>query len=141
MTANQVAEAASGIDVPVYILAVVSVVDDPRENDDEQRVAAASNLQDLARGTGGELFISSAPAHASIAARQVIGELRHQYVLAFEASTRAGWRPLEIRTRKDRLTVRARSGYGGGEPSSESEHSRNSGIQRTSKRPGIPGRS
>ena len=121
MTANQVAEAASGIDVPVYILAVVSIVDDPRETDDGQRVAAASNLQDLARGTGGELFISSAPAHASIAARQIIGELRHQYVLAFEASARAGWRPLEIRTRKDRLTVRARSGYGGGEPSSE-EH-------------------
>jgi VWFA-related protein len=140
MTPNEVAEAASGIDVPVYILAVVSVVDDPRENEDGQRVAAASNLQDLARGTGGELFISSAPAHASIAARQVIGELRHQYVLAFAASTRAGWRPLEIRTRKDRLTVRARSGYGGGEPSSE-EHSRNSGSQRTSQRPGFPGRS
>jgi VWFA-related protein len=140
MTPTEVAEAASGIDVPVYILAVVSVVDDPRENDDDQRAAAASNLQDLARGTGGELFISSAPAHASIAARQVIGELRHQYVLAFAASTRAGWRPLEIRTRKDRLTVRARSGYGGGEPSSE-EHSRNSGSQRTSHRPGFPGRS
>ena len=141
MTANQVAEAASGIDVPVYILAVVSAVDDPRENNDDQRVAAASNLQELARGTGGELFISSAPAHASIAARQIIGELRHQYVLAFEASARAGWRPLEIRTRKDRLTVRARSGYGGGEPSSEWEHSRNSGSQRTSQRPGVPGRS
>ena len=141
MTPNEVAEAASGIDVPVYILAVVSIVDDPRENDDDQRAAAASNLQELARGTGGELFISSAPAHASIAARQIIGELRHQYVLAFEASARAGWRPLEIRTRKDRLTVRARSGYGGGEPSSESEHSRNSGSQRTSHRPGLPGRS
>jgi VWFA-related protein len=141
MAANEVAEAASGIDVPVYILAVVSAVDDPRENDDDQRAAAASNLQDLARGTGGELFISSAPAHASIAARQIIGELRHQYVLAFEASTRAGWRPLEIRTRKDRLTVRARSGYGVSEPSSEWEHSRNSGIQRTSHRPGLPGRS
>jgi hypothetical protein len=109
-------------------------VDDPRENDDVQRTAAASNLQELARGTGGELFISSAPAHASIAARQIIGELRHQYVLAFEASARAGWRPLEIRTRhKDRLTVRARSGYGGGEPSSEMEHvAATGGSQRTS---------
>jgi VWFA-related protein len=122
MAPQEVALVASGIDVPVYILAVVATVDDPRENDDAQRVAAASNLQELARGTGGELFISSAPAHASIAARQIISELRHQYVLAFAASTRAGWRPLEIRTRKDSLTVRARSGYSGGEPSSELEH-------------------
>jgi len=142
MTPTEVAQVASGIDVPVYILAVVSTVDDPRENDDEQRAAAASNLQELARGTGGELFISSAPAHASIAARQIIGELRHQYVLAFEASARAGWRPLEIRTRKDRLTVRARSGYGGGEPSSELEHvAATGGSQRTSQRPGLSGRS
>ena len=120
MKPGEVTVVASGIDVPVYILAVVSSVDDPRGNDDERRTVVSSDLQDLARGTGGELFISSAPAHASIAARQIISELRHQYVLAFEASTRAGFRPLEVRTpRKDSLTVRARSGYSGGEPSSE----------------------
>ena len=38
----------------------------------------------LARWTGGELFVTSAPAHESIAARQIVDELRHQYVLAFE---------------------------------------------------------
>jgi len=124
MAPAEVSAAASEIDVPVYILAVVAGVDDPRANVDDPRAAAvASNLQDLARGTGGDLFISSAPAHASVAARQVIGELRHQYVLAFEASSRAGWKPLQVRTRKDSLTVRARSGYGGGEPSSNFEHS------------------
>jgi Ca-activated chloride channel homolog len=123
MAPAEVAAAASEIDVPVYILAVVAGVDDPRANVDDQRaVAVASNLQDLARGTGGDLFISSAPAHASIAARQVIGELRHQYVLAFAASTRAGWKPLQIRTLKDSFTVRARSGYSGGEPSSDFEN-------------------
>ena len=124
MAPAEVSAAASEIDVPVYILAVVASVDDPRANVDDPRAAAmASNLQDLARGTGGDLFISSAPAHASIAARQVIGELRHQYVLAFEASSRAGWKPLQVRTRKDSFTVRARSGYGGGEPSSNFENS------------------
>jgi VWFA-related protein len=123
MAPAEVAAAASEIDVPVYILAVVSSVDDPREYVDDHQAAVASNLQDLARGTGGDLFVSSAPAHASIAARQIIGELRHQYVLAFEASSRAGWRPLQIRARKDTLTVRARSGYGGGEPSSNFENS------------------
>ena len=122
MTPSEVSVVASGIDVPVYIFAVVASVDDPRENEDERRAAAASNLQELARNTGGELFISSSPAQASIAARQIISELRHQYVLAFEASARAGWRPLEVRTRKDNHVVRARSGYNGASPASDSEH-------------------
>ena len=118
MKPEDVSLIASGIDVPVYIFAVVASVDDPRENEDERRVAAASNLQELARSTGGELLISSSPAQASIAARQIISELRHQYVLAFEASARTGWRPLEIRTRKDNHVVRARSGYNGASRSS-----------------------
>jgi VWFA-related protein len=119
MSAPEVSVIASGIDVPVYIFAVVASVDDPRATEDQRRAAAASNLQELARNTGGDLLISSTPAQASIAARQIISELRHQYVLAFEASARAGWRPLEVRTRKDSHVVRARSGYHGATPSSE----------------------
>jgi VWFA-related protein len=117
MQPAEVGAIASGIDVPVYIIAVVATVDDPRENDTDRNVAAASNLEELARRTGGDLIITSAPAQASLAARQVLGELRHQYLLAFEASARQGWRPLEVRTRHSHLVVRARSGYGGSDPS------------------------
>lgn len=120
MAPSEVSVIASGIDVPVYIIAVVATVDDPRENPENSRsVEVASDLQELARRTGGDLYISSSPAHMSIAARELVSELRHQYVLAFEASTRAGWRPLEVRTRQARLVVRARTGYtSGGAPSS-----------------------
>lgn len=118
MKPAEVSVAASGIDVPVYIVAVMATVDDPRETNHERSVAVASDLQELARGTGGELFIASAPAHASVAARQMIDELRHQYVLAFEASSQQGWRPLEVRTRQASLVVRARTGYSGGSPMS-----------------------
>ena len=115
MKPSEVSVAASGIDVPVYIVSVVSTVDDPREYPEDRRVAAvAADLQELARGTGGDLFISSTPAETSVAARQVVSELRHQYVLAFEASSRAGWRSLEVRMRQARLVVRARTGYSGG---------------------------
>jgi VWFA-related protein len=117
LTPDQVASIASEIDVPVYIVAVLAKIDDPRERAaDEDNGSAgipATRLQELAQRTGGELFLASAPAHASVAARQILGELRHQYVLAFEASTRQGWRPLEVRA-KDGLTVRARSGYTAG---------------------------
>lgn len=139
LTPAEVSAIASGIDVPVYIVAVMAVVDDPRETNHERSVAMASDLQDLARRTGGELFIASAPAHASLAARQMVDELRHQYVLAFEASSRAGWRPLEVRTRQASLTVRARTGYSGGTPAS-SEGAAPAVTSRTSQRPAYSGR-
>ena len=138
---GDVAVAASEIDVPVYIVAVVATVDDPRETNHERTEAIASDLQELARRTGGELFIASAPAHASIAARQLISELRHQYVLAFEASSHSGWRPLEVRTRQNSLIVRARTGYSGGTSSTTSSESAVSAATvRTSQRSPIGGR-
>ena len=53
----------------------------------------------------------STPAHASQAARELMTELRHQYLLAFEAAKAPGWYELDVRTRRRELTVRARSGY------------------------------
>ena len=61
-----------------------------------------------------ESFVTSAPAHKSIAARQIVDELRHQYVLAFAASPAAGWHQLTVKTRDRDLTVRARRGYAAG---------------------------
>ncbi len=109
LTPAEVTSIASGIDVPVYVLAVMSAVDDPREAD--RSTDRDSALRNLAHWTGGELFISTAPAHASVAARQIVDELRHQYVLAFEASHQPGWHPLEVRARNRDLVVRARAGY------------------------------
>ena len=55
------------------------------------------------------------------AAGEIVDELRNQYLLAFAASTRPGWKPLEIRAKQRNLVVRARSGYvaGGGRTSQE----------------------
>jgi VWFA-related protein len=125
LTAPEVSAIASSIDVPVYIVAVMSPVDDPR-NPDYGTGALSSGLTDLARWTGGDFFIAISPAHASIAARQIVGEMRNQYMLAFEASARAGWRALEVRARDREHIVRARSGYtaGGGSPAPVFERQR-----------------
>jgi VWFA-related protein len=121
LTAEEVAAVASSIDIPVYLIAVMSPIDDPRNGDagTGSMGSMSSGLNDLSRWTGGDLFIAIAPAHTSIAARQIVGEMRHQYLLAFEASSGSGWRPLEIRARDREWVVRARSGYtaGGGRPS------------------------
>ena len=117
LTPAQVSGIASNIDVPVYVLAVMSPIDDPEMMESEVS-AAAGSLRDLAQWTGGELFTASVPAQASVAARQIVSELRHQYLIAFESSTRSGWRPLEVRARHRDLVVRARSGYTAGGPPS-----------------------
>jgi Ca-activated chloride channel homolog len=114
LSARDVSAAASAIDVPVYILAIVSPLDHPGADTAIDRAPAAGRahpLDDLARWTGGTLFIASAPAHASVAARQIVSELRQQYVMTFEPGARAGWHPLVVRTRNTDLVVRARSGY------------------------------
>lgn len=125
MTPEQVSAIASAIDVPVYVLAVMSAVDDPRESpSDLQEPDVRSALRNLAHWTGGEMFTASAPAHASLATRQIVDELRHQYVLAFPSSTRPGWHPLEVRARDRDLIVRARAGYTAGTPAVENNAGR-----------------
>jgi VWFA-related protein len=112
LTAPEVSGLASSIDVPVYVIAVVSPLDHPGTKlavVDES--VMATNLSNLATWTGGSLTLVSAPAHASTAARELIAELRQQYLLAVEAASQAGWYGLEVRTRKRVLNVRTRSGY------------------------------
>ena len=115
---EQVSAIASAIDVPVYILGTVSPLDQPGGKGAVGAAALSEDdsavLRSLAEWTGGELFITSAPAHQSVAARQIVDELRHQYVLAFNAAPQSGWRPLTVRTTHKDLTVRARSGYTAG---------------------------
>ena len=113
MKPEEVSAIASQIDVPVYVLSVVSPLDHPGGPDvvDTVHTPPESELRSLARWTGGDLFVTSAPAHASIAARQIVDELRHQYVLAFGSSSASGWHRLDVRVKDRDWTVRARAGY------------------------------
>ena len=117
MTPPQVSYAASTIDVPVYLLVVSNPVDNPNHKLAVMEASGVhdhpntATLADLARWTGGEMAVSSDLKDATTALAELMGNLRHQYVISFEPGTRPGWHPLEIRTRKKNLTVHARSGY------------------------------
>lgn len=114
LTPSEVSGIASEIDVPVYIFGIVPSIDNPSEDTSTQsieRMAFAGPLSDLAAWTGGHVFVASTPGQRSVAARQIIDELRHQYLIAFESSGNPGWHPLVVRARNKDLTVRARSGY------------------------------
>ena len=125
LTPAQVSGIASEIDVPVYIVAVVLPIDNPDANGRPEAVdkvpASVGTIRDLATWTGGELFYASTPSDTSRVARQVVRELRQQYLIAFEPGAGAGWHPIEIRTTKKNLTVRARGGYVAGSRSQSNE--------------------
>jgi hypothetical protein len=57
------------------------------------------------------MALSSDLEDATKALGELMGNLRHQYLISFEPGARPGWHPLEIRTRKKNLIVHARSGY------------------------------
>ena len=109
LTATQVSGIASSIDLPVYIVAVVQAIDDPRQGGSNQ--ALAGELADLARWTGGQLFVATSTSEASAVARQIVGELRQQYLIAFEPGATPGWHAVDVRVRRKGHTVQTRSGY------------------------------
>ena len=111
---EEVSAVASSIDVPVYIFGIVLPIDDPAADvatPSAEHSALAGPLADLAAWTGGHVFVVSSPSQRSVAARQMVDELRHQYLIAFESSGTPGWHPLEVRAHRKDLVVRARSGY------------------------------
>lgn len=115
LTASEVSAIASAIDVPVYLLTVVNPLDHPGGEFEvlaaDQKVAQTATLADLARWTGGDMRIVSVPSQTVEELADLFAELRHQYLIIFEPGPRPGWHPLEIRTRKKDLVVRARGGY------------------------------
>jgi VWFA-related protein len=113
-TAGEVSGIASGIDVPVYVIVVVSpdeMVGKETPRGKELAAMLEGRLGDLARWTGGDIFAAVNPASMSIAARTIVEDLRHQYLITFEPSRDPGWHPIDLRARDKGLVVRARSGY------------------------------
>jgi Ca-activated chloride channel homolog len=126
ITAADAARAASAIDVPVYLLAVVNPMDHRSDRigmfQADAKATDVATLADLVRLTGGDSRVSSAPAHTATALRDLFSELRYQYLITFEPGLRLGWHPLDIRGPKN-LVVHARSGYMAG-PSPQDEGER-----------------
>lgn len=114
LTPSEVSGMASAIDVPVYVIVVTSPLDATGEDTPRGKDLAAmleGRLGDLARWTGGDIFAATSPASMSLAARRIVEDLRHQYLITFEPSRAPGWHPIDLRALDKGLVVRARSGY------------------------------
>ncbi|MFO7303389.1 MAG: VWA domain-containing protein [Acidobacteriota bacterium] len=114
LSPEEVSGIASSIDVPVYIVIVVSPFDrDGRRPHQSLNIdqLISGQLGNLARWTGGEIFVSLGAEQAARTAREIVGELRQQYLIAFEPDPAPGWHPIELRTTRRNVSVRTRSGY------------------------------
>jgi VWFA-related protein len=117
LTPAEVSALASSVDVPVYVVVTVPAIDRAHYLQTRllQSEGASADLGDLAGWTGGALLWVTATEEGVIRARQVIAELRQQYLISIESSAEPAWRSIDVRTRNRRLTVRARKGYFSGE--------------------------
>jgi VWFA-related protein len=113
LAAADVSARASEIDVPVYIVATVPRIDMASylERAAGPIARSTADAQDLARWTGGELLWANGTIDAARAARQILSELRYQYLLSVDSAIDGGWRAVEVRVKGRRFTVRTRSGY------------------------------
>ncbi len=114
LTPSQVSGIASSIDVPVYVVGIVSGVDDPASGTampHAHRSPLVGDLASLASWTGGAAWVTSGAPQRADVARQIVDELRHQYLIAIESGTEHGWHPLTVKVKGKDLTAHARSGY------------------------------
>jgi Ca-activated chloride channel family protein len=113
-TAASASAVVSAVDMPVYTIVVTSPHDRAEDEGvagDRSATRSAGTLENLSQWTGGALFQGGTAAESEAAVRQIVTELRHQYVMSFESSAPAGWHPLTVRVRDAKLVVRTRSGY------------------------------
>ena len=105
----EVSGLASSIDVPVYVVAAVPSIDHPLNGVRADQPSV--DLRELAAWTGGDLVWVTNETEAVLRSQQILAELRHQYLIAIESAPHGEWRPIDVRVRNRKMTVRARSGY------------------------------
>ena len=84
---------ASAIDVPVYVIALLSPLDHPGTEfavPSSIGTVVETHWPTSARGPEAT-DDGERPAHVSAAVRDLLTQLRHLYVLTFESAVEAGW--------------------------------------------------
>jgi Ca-activated chloride channel family protein len=117
-TAEEVIARSRALDVPIYVISVVSPLDDPSsqsflgEKDAGQEAAAAETLARYASLSGGASFRVSTLTGVVLAAQQIATELKHQYRIGWDpAQGSAPYRRVVVRSTRKGVIVRTRSGY------------------------------
>jgi Ca-activated chloride channel homolog len=114
LTAAAASSIASSINVPVYVLAVANTSGPIAASEgalEPVEGGGVARLDDLTRWTGGASFAAETPAQTTLSVRQILGDLRTGYVMAFAPYDVPGWHPLTVRVARKGATVRTRAGF------------------------------
>ena len=117
-TPDEVIAHSRALDVPIYVVSVVSPLDDPaskrylgRKHAGEA-AAATEVLARYATLSGGAAWRVSSPSGLRMAADRIASELKHQYRLGWDPpSGPARFRRVTVLTTRKGVVVRTRSGY------------------------------
>lgn len=107
---HQALKAAHLADVVIYPVLVMPIKSEAGRN-----IRGENALTGLALGTGGRMFAPSVGAALDEAFREILRELRTQYLLGYYPrgvpKSKDGYHRLEVRVKRPGLQVSARSGY------------------------------
>lgn len=119
ITRAELAQKLEGVAVPMYPLGIR----DPKEREDESKrrreeMSDVGILDEVARLTGGKLYLGSTPNQISLAVAALEKDLRAQYLIGFTATGKGAvkYRRISLRLANRVQTVRVRAGYLGTEP-------------------------
>ncbi|MEK6375851.1 MAG: VWA domain-containing protein [Acidobacteriota bacterium] len=119
ITRPELAQKLEGVAVPMYPLGIR----DPKEKEDESKrsreeMSDVGILDEVARLTGGKLYLGSTPNQISLAIAAIEKDLRAQYLIGFTPTGKGAvkYRRISLRLANRVRTVRVRAGYLGTEP-------------------------
>lgn len=119
ITRAELARRLEGVAVPMYPLGIR----DPKEKEDESKrsreeMSDAGILDEVAKLTGGKLYLGSTPNQISLAIAAIEKDLRAQYLIGFTPTGKGAvkYRRISLRLAGRVQTVRVRAGYLGTEP-------------------------
>jgi Ca-activated chloride channel family protein len=115
---EEVIARSRALDVPIYVVSVVSPLEDPSSprflgnRDAGKAAAAAETLTRYAALSGGAAYRVSDVTGLRMAADRIANELKHQYRLGWAPTDGpARFRRVIVRTTRKGVVVRTRSGY------------------------------
>ncbi len=118
LTVDQAVEMAKGVDLPVFVIRVLSPLDDPKNEAfvgiHGKGAQSGEALERFASQTGGRLYEASQLGALRLASLRVKEELKTQYRLAYvprDSRLDGSFRKIEVYVRLKNVQVRTRKGY------------------------------
>ncbi len=118
LTRLQLAAKLEGVSVPIYALGLRDPAERRRKAAVSEALSDLELLEEIATGTGGQLFLGTKPPHFAAAAATLDRALRAQYLIGFAPTGKGAvkYRRISLQLASRARAVRVRAGYRGTEP-------------------------